>query len=611
MFVSEIILENFRGYRNRHRISVDQLTAFIGKNDAGKSSILDALAIFFDHPLGKIDGSDFCVHTGSTGTLRIGCVFRDFPDSITIDASSVTSLFDEHLLNTQGYLEVHKVFECADGVLKKAKVFAISSHPTVDDANELLSKKIADLKRIAEKRHVPETVDRRSSAALRKGIWNTFEDLQKADAEIQLDKEDAKTIWEQLSKYLPEFALFRADRPSTDEDAEVQDPLKVAIKQAIAEVQAELDAVKEKVKSRAIDVAARTIAKLTDFDDNLASELNPNFKVDPKWDTLFKLCLTADHEIPINKRGSGVRRLILFSFFRAEAERLREERQKGNIIYAIEEPETAQHPENQRKVINALQGIAGTDGCQVLLTTHVPGLAGMLPTASIRYICAHDQNGRQVLETDEALLRTIATELGVIPDNRAKVLLCVEGPHDLQFLRCINRILNQNDSTIPIIFNDPRVAFVVLGGSTLQEWVNKHYLRNVGLPEVHVYDRDLLVDGKYKYQDARDSVNNRGDNSVAFLTVKRELENYLHLDAIAEAFHGATTAAITFVLDDDCDVENEVGAALGQRKLNRRSIKHWLNDDAAGRMSVARLNERGAFAEIVSWFDEVIQRMQQ
>ena len=128
--------------------------------------------------------------------------------------------------------------------------------------------------------------------------------------------------------------LFRSatDRPSTDEDSEVQDPLKVAIKQAIEEVQTELDAVKEKVKARTLDVANRTITKLADFDSTLSSQLNPNFKSDPKWDGLFKLSLTGDDEIPINKRGSGVRRLVLFSFFRAEAERLREEHKKGNII---------------------------------------------------------------------------------------------------------------------------------------------------------------------------------------------------------------------------------------------------------------------------------------
>ena len=610
MFLKEVILKNFRGYKNEHRIPIDQLTAFIGKNDAGKSSIFDALAVFFDHPLGKIDASDICVYAGTNGELRIGCVFSDFPDSITIDASSVTTLADEYLLNVDGALEIHKVYEFSDGTLKKPKVFAIANHPTASGFDGLLSKKNAELKKAGEAANIDAGVDKRSNAALRKAIWGSADDLKLGHSEIQLDKEDAKAIWEQLSKYLPEYALFRADRPSTDEDSEVQDPLKVAIKQAIEEVQAELDAVKEKVKARTLDVANRTITKLADFDSTLSSQLNPNFKSDPKWDGLFKLSLTGDDEIPINKRGSGVRRLVLFSFFRAEAERLREEHKKGNIIYAVEEPETAQHPDNQRKVIEALQAIAEADGCQVMLTTHVPALASLLPISSIRYVCSHDLNGRNVCIADDDVIKTVVADLGIIPDKRAKVLVCVEGPHDLQFLRRINSLLRAEDDSVIDMFADPRVALVVLGGSTLKEWVNQHYLKNIGLPEVHIYDRDELKSGKYKYQDDKDAVNARGDGSIGFLTAEREMENYLHIDAINEAFQPVVGFNFNFALSDDCDVETEIKTQLnGQGRIQRRSIKHWLNEDAVSRMTIDRLKERNGYDEIKGWFTEIANRV--
>ena len=610
MFLKEIVLQNFRGYRNQHRIPVDQLTAFIGKNDVGKSSIFDALAVFFDHPLGKIDSSDICVHAGASGELRIGCVFKDFPDLITIDASSVTTLADEYLLNPDGALEIHKLFEFAEGSLKKAKVYAVATHPTAKGFDDLLSKKNADLKKTAETVGIDDSVDKRSNAALRKAIWGCTNDLELELSHIQLDKEDAKAIWEQLSKYLPEYALFRADRPSTDEDSEVQDPFKVAIKQALEEVQAELDEVKEKVKARTLDVANRTITKLADFDGTLSSQLIPTFKADPKWDGLFKLSLTGDDEIPINKRGSGVRRLVLFSFFRAEAERLREEHKKGNIIYAVEEPETAQHPNNQRKVVEALQSIADSDGCQVMLTTHVPALASILPVDSVRYICKHDQNGREICTATDDVIRQVVMDLGIIPDKRAKVLVCVEGPHDLQFLKRMNSLLHNEDHTVIDIFGDPRVALVVLGGSTLQEWVNQHYLKNVGLPEVHIYDRDVIKNGKYKYKDSSDAINARGDGSIGFLTAKREMENYLHIGAISEALQPVVGFPLTFTISDDCDVENEIKTLLnGQGKIQRRSIKHWLNEDAANHMTLDRLRQRNGYEEIKGWFEEIAKRV--
>jgi hypothetical protein len=275
----------------------------------------------------------------------------------------------------------------------------------------------------------------------------------------------------------------------------------------------------------------------------------------------------------------------------------------------VEEPETAQHPDNQRKVIEALEAIAETDGCQVMLTTHVPALAALLPVTSIRYVCSHDRNGREVCIADEHVIRKVVADLGIIPDKRAKVLVCVEGPHDLQFLKCVNGMLRAEDDTVIDMFSDPRVALVVLGGSTLQEWVNQHYLQNIGLPEVHIYDRDELRNGKYKYQEARDTVNARGDRSIGFLTAKREMENYLHVDAINKALEPVVGMSFTFTLSDDCDVEDEIKTQLnGRGKIQRRSIKHWLNEDAASCMTIDLLKERNGYDEIKSWFTEIANR---
>ena len=53
-------LQNFRRYSNAVTIEFENLTAFVGKNDAGKSSILEALDIFFNEGKGcvKIDKDD-------------------------------------------------------------------------------------------------------------------------------------------------------------------------------------------------------------------------------------------------------------------------------------------------------------------------------------------------------------------------------------------------------------------------------------------------------------------------------------------------------------------------------------------------------------------------
>ncbi|GBD95464.1 hypothetical protein BMS3Abin06_00336 [bacterium BMS3Abin06] len=100
------------------------------------------------------------------------------------------------------------------------------------------------------------------------------------------------------------------------------------------------------------------------MDASLASQLNPQFTA-PKWESLFKASITGDDDIPINKRGSGVKRLILLNFFRAKAEQVAREKVRHDIIYAIEEPETSQHPNNQRMLLRALSDLSIERRCQL------------------------------------------------------------------------------------------------------------------------------------------------------------------------------------------------------------------------------------------------------
>jgi len=606
MRLKALKLKNFRGYRGDVTITFDDLTTLIGRNDVGKSSVLDALNIFFEFnsKRNEFEPSDLCVNAAG-GEVRIGCVFTELPESLVLDANAETSLSDEHLLNQDGDLEIHRVWKIANG-RKTENIVAVASHPTATKVDDLLLKKNSDLKKLAKELDVDlGDVDLRSNPALRRAIWSSRQDLRLRDVEVPLNKEDAKAVWQKLQKELPTFALFRADRRSTDEDSEVQDPMKLAVKEALSGVEDELERIKDQVREKALDVARRTLEKLQDIAPELADELTPTFRNEPKWDSIFKLALTSDEQIPINKRGSGVRRLILLSFFRAEAERRRREENRLNIIYAIEEPETSQHPENQRMLVEALLDLADEDGSQVVITTHVPALAGLVPVEGIRHITLRDDGSRSVEVGNEGTLAQIADELGVLPDERVRVLVCVEGPNDVMFMRNIADVLRAGSSPAVDPRSDPRVVVLPLGGSTLQDWVNQQYLRPLGKPEVHMYDRD--VDDPPKYKESCDQVNARTDGSRAFLTAKREMENYLHDDAVKDAI------GVEVEVDDEVDLPEAVAQArhaarypdrewtsLPERTRKRciNYAKRLLNDAAAKAMTVELLAERGGKEEI-------------
>ena len=88
------------------------------------------------------------------------------------------------------------------------------------------------------------------------------------------------------------------------------------------------------------------------------------------------------------------------------------------------------------------------------------------------------------------------------------------------------------------------------------------------------------------------------------------MENYLHLDALNEVFQPLIGNSFTFSITDDCDVEDEIKSALnGRGKIQRRSIKSWLNNEVVSRMTIARLQNRSAYIEIQDWFTEIKNRL--
>jgi hypothetical protein len=434
---------------------------------------------------------------GTRTTIRIGCAFDSLPTEIVLDAAAHTSLADEHLLNENGELEIVKEWD-ASVKTPKESVFAAAQHPTNADAADLLTLKNSDLKARVKKLGIDEsTVNLTINGSMRHAIRETCQPLTLERKLLPLDKEDAKKVWDQLKTQLPMYALFKSDRPSQDGDEEVQSPLKFAITQALKEMANDLKKIEDSVRARAEDVAKRTLAKLNEMDGRLASELKPFFKTDPKWD-VFKFGLVGDNDIPINKRGSGVRRLILLNFFRAEAERRRTEKGALSVIYAIEEPETSQHPDNQRLLVQALKELAADENTQVLVTSHTPGLTGLLPSDSLRYVRKQADGTAAVSPCSDADLAVIANELGVLPDRRVQALVFVEGTNDIEFLERVSSMFKPDFADIVDFTSDSRVALVPLGGGSLKQWVAKHYLRNLNLPEVHIYDRDDATPPKYQ-----------------------------------------------------------------------------------------------------------------
>lgn len=557
--------------------------------------MLAALTIFLEGDGVKIDRDDGCLF-GDPSRVRITCEFTDWPEKMVLDSQFQTTLKQERVLTSTGRLRITKMFDCTATKVKSPTIFIHADDHPVDEAGaSLLPLTLPQLKAAASSFGVElEAGEATVKAKIREAITARSKDFTHASVDIPIGANDAKAIWEQLLAALPVCALFISDRSSNDKDKEAQSPLAVAVELAISEIQDELSTLSKQVQERVTQVADRTREKLAEMNPDLAGELKPVLRDQPKWKDMFKYSLMSDGGVPWDKRGSGVRRMMLLSFFRAEAERKAADEGGRDVIYAVEEPETSQHPDHQKMLVRALLEIAEAGG-QVVVTTHAPGLAGEVPANSIRFL---DQEESVCLVRDSAsdvpseLFPAIAERLGMLPDNHVKVMVCLEGKNDCRFLTEVSRTLHGNDSALPDLSVDPRFLLIPMHGGNLKHIVDQNLFRNLRKPEFHLYDRD----DNETYAEEVANIEGRDDGSVAKQTNKRYMESYIHPAAVER---------VTGIAVEINDSDDYIPGLANQLNERASRLKHKLNSEIAAAMTVDEIDARDSDGEIRHWLTEL------
>ncbi len=209
----------------------------------------------------------------------------------------------------------------------------------------------------------------------------------------------------------------------------------------------------------------------------------------------------------------------------------------------------------------------------------------------------------------------VADSLGVLPENDVKLFIGVEGSNDINFLKHISSMLKKEriiNFNLDELDRKGNVIFFPLGGSNLSLWTSR--LLPLGRPEFHLYDRDTEPSTPAKYQDQADEIN-RHKNCTAKITNKREIENYLHEDAIRLA-----DSKISLTVEDFIDLplliaqikhentENEKKwHELDEKNIKKKisSAKKFLNNQVVQNMSLEMLQKRDPPNEVISWFKEM------
>ncbi|MDD2358644.1 MAG: AAA family ATPase [Thiovulaceae bacterium] len=632
MRLAKLELNNFRSYRELNVDFQQDMNVIVGRNDVGKSTIMEALEIFFNNDLVKIDQSDLNNDAKKSGetlvTIKLSFTLNGNED-IIIDSTNPTNPYDEFLLNGT-YLTLVKTFDCSKPIKATSiKLYIKCLYPSILADEPLINQTQSKLKKIITENDLEQFVqDNRINAQLRLAIYNHFlsEDDRNNLTPILIDlsktSDDTKNLKSSIEKNLPLYFLFQSDRANKDSDKDVQNPLNIAIQKALIkpDIKTMLDEVERLVKEEIQEIGEATISKLNEMDPNIASSLNPDYSKSPEWKSVFKFSFTGD-DIPINKRGSGVRRLILLNYFRAEADRQIQESNANDVIYAIEEPETSQHPDYQLMLIKALMELSETN--QVLITTHTPQIAKMVDINSL-IIIVKDSDGNIIeFENEAEKIEAIIQSLGILPDIKindvpnVKVVVCLEGYTDIKFIENINQTI-ANYKNIIDIKNDPRVFSIPLGGSTLEHWVNNQYLKKLNIPEIHIYDADTNKSDptqQNKYRKFINEINDRPNHDCAYETKKAEIENYIHPELIKNCYDIDTCYHrseadwlskwdindVAKFINKNADKSNSIIEPISSERM----AKKHLSSELSKNMTQEYLQDLEAFDEIEEWFNKI------
>ena len=209
--------------------------------------------------------------------------------------------------------------------------------------------------------------------------------------------------------------------------------------------------------------------------------------------------------------------------------------------------------------------------------------------------------------------RSLATFLRPPQPVQPRVLVVVEGPNDIEFLRRISAILHRDDPRMPDLADMERRACSSLHRPAALTY--RPLSASLGCP-AGVPSSRSRCSARHADPTSSGSDGQLTARCHAAVTSKRSLENYLHPAAILEA------SGFSVAYSDDEDVPELVAQRVNERhesgvrwedlpararKRLRFKAKRWLNSRAVEQMTPARLAARDGGGEVRAWLATIAE----
>jgi len=584
LIITNITISNYRGISQTQSIPLNRFSSFVGKNDAGKSIVLNAIATFLNPKDNPVTITDF---NNNDKEIEMVCSFafdglkdilqEKFKSKIK-KSEGLDDFIDDVMFDSQ--LTVQKIAVFPKKSFDSVKIQILDYD---DESFQFLYVKSDDeLNKVLEDYgiKVPSQGKGRNSKLEKIKYIKEYCDSNDFRKKPRFIEDEFK-----ISSTLPDVELFRADygleadtRFKTSSVSEVADYLEKESKEGnkLALVESEIA---EEMKKEANSVKGY----MSEYVPNLKEvEIKPSVS----WkDAIKSVDVSFQFEgdsrpILMSHKGTGYRRLFMVARFRYLSEK-----NKGlNVIYLIEEPETFLHPSAQNDLLDAFLELS--DDNQVVITTHSPVFAGATYIESV--ILCKKENGSQYENYKdngrELFLNSIISELGIKPsfnmrDTHEKIVF-VESHNDANFYDMICRNLIGK----PLIGNDEILVLPFGGGEDIDSFLNIDYFDNSGRELFLIIDSDKHKDNfKKQITRAENFVNNK-EKGKAYVIEKSCLENYYHPRAF-ERLYGLDENSFPRIADDD-DARNviklykkEFDSAKNIKEKNNFDVFHEMKID--------------------------------
>mgnify|MGYP001480297613 FL=1 len=431
MYISKLHIKNYKSFLDSGVIELkEDIFAFIGQNNTGKSAILDSIQVFFPTSKKVITSEDF--HKGTNEDIVIEVWFKN------VDKSYLEANIYKDKINKQN----EKINEAYSLYIKEKTEANLKKYEKQKEKlEEIRTKEFYE----AIEKYGIDNEELYVKMVAKKGNRISTKYYNKND--VELNETD-------LKKILPQIKVIPALRdPKNESTAGNNSYLKDLIQMLDEESKTDIilndkrltyselnDVLSEETKKRCNDLAE----KITSYYNNAVGSKDYKIVIDATVNiskgtqyTTTIIDTTTGIENDVLNCGTGYQSMIILSILETY---VNISQSSTKYILLIEEPEVYLHPSLQRKMIDTLLQISENN--QVIFTSHSPITISKLESSNVRLVEKNNCESRILNVTPKKVI----DELGIKHDDilYSKGIIFVEGKDDIDVISELIRKIDNN-----------------------------------------------------------------------------------------------------------------------------------------------------------------------